>query len=404
MRVVYFFRAGGTVSGVNKKVTSQIQSLRANGVNCIAYSIHSGDSPGIPDACTQAVEIPNFNHRIKFINKLRKELFITGLMEDQISLLEDNDFLYMRVPYPSFLLSRLLSRSRNCKIVFEYQTIEPLEYRSMGKYWYLIIDYMFGDAIRKYSDAIVGVTDEITQYELSRSGEINKPHITIGNGYFVESVSMRSPPEFSGNNLDLLCVSNVRPWQGLDRLIRGIATYPGATNVTLHIAGDGTELNRLKQIATELDISDNVKFHGYMTGEDLDNLYNICHIAVGTLGIHRKGLAQGSTLKSREYFSRGIPYIIASPDPDIPNDCPYIYMIPPDESPVSVDRIVEFAQRVYSDSEHPQRMRTFAIEHLDWSKKMYRLKRFFEILIGDSVEWPVDISDISSTKESGNAG
>ena len=148
-------------------------------------------------------------------------------MEKQISLLEDHDILYMRVPYPSLLLSRLLSRSRHCKIVFEYQTIEPLEYRSMGKYWYLIIDRLFGDAIRKYSDAIVGVTDEITRYQLSRSGNMNIPHITIGNGYHVESVSLRNPPDFSTNNLNLLCVSNVRHWQGLDRLIRGLAAYQG---------------------------------------------------------------------------------------------------------------------------------------------------------------------------------
>jgi glycosyltransferase involved in cell wall biosynthesis len=402
MSVVYFFRAAGKYSGVNKKVTSQIQSLRAAGVNCIAYIIYSGDSPDSSETFTQAIEVPHFNNRIKFINKIRRELFIIGLMESQISLLKDHDILYMRIPYPSFLLSRLLSRSRRCKIVFEYQTIEPLEYRSMGKYWYLFIDYLFGDDIRKYSDAIVGVTDEITRYELSRSGDINKPHITIGNGYYVESVSIRDPPEFSDHNLDLLCVSNVRLWQGLDRLIRGLAAYQGTTKVTFHIAGEGTELAHLKQIAADLDVLDNVIFHGIVTGGALEDLYNQCHVAIGTLGIHRKGLTQGSTLKSREYFARGIPFIIASSDPDIPSDYPYVCTIPPDESPVSIERIVEFAQRICRDSEHPQIMRSYASEHLDWSKKMCGLKRFLELLIGDNANSSADTSAHSSTKKSGD--
>ena len=148
----------------------------------------------------------------------------------------------------------------------------------------------------------------------------------------------------------------------------------------------------------ELDVVDDVIVHGIVTGEALGDLYNNCHVAVGTLGIHRKGLTQGSTLKSREYFARGIPYIIASPDPDIPNDYPFIYMVPLDDSPVCIDRIIEFAQRACSDIEHPERMRSFALEHLDWSKKMCLLKGFLEQLIGDSADRPVDTPVVSSTK------
>ncbi len=113
----------------------------------------------------------------------------------------------------------------------------------------------------------------------------------------------------------------------------------------------------MKEIATDLNVSDRVIFHGFQTGESLAKLYDTCHLAVGSLGLHRIGLTQGSILKSREYCARGIPYMIACTDPDIPDDFPYICMVPPDESPVCIENVVEFANKVYDDQDHPKKMR-----------------------------------------------
>ena len=248
MKVIYIFRSGNSLSGVHRKVNSQMQLLRANGVNCVTHNICSG-CPQINNNNARTFAIPDYTSRIKILNKFKRELFVIAHLGDQISSLNSQDIIYMRIPYPSFFLSRLLSQKRACKIVIEHQSIEPLEYRSIEKYWYLFIDYLFGDAIRMYSDGIVGVTDEITQYELMRAGNPKKPNITIGNGYDVESVTVRNPPILSDKNLDLLCVSSVKPWHGVDRLIRGLAIYRGPKKVTLHIAGEGPELPRIKKIS-----------------------------------------------------------------------------------------------------------------------------------------------------------
>ena len=192
---------------------------------------------------------------------------------------------------------------------------------------------------------------------------------------------MRRYVPYRGEDLHLLCVANISRWHGLDRLIRGLGAYHGPTRVTLHIAGDGSELPNLKKIINQLDITDQVIFHGLTTGKDLDDLFNICHIAVGSLGMHRKGLTQTSELKAREYCARGIPYIIACADPDFPDDFPYLYRFLSDESPVDIERIIEFTQKVYKDPEHPQKMRAYAVEHLDWSVKMKILKTFLETLV-----------------------
>jgi len=289
----------------------------------------------------------------------------------------------MRIQYPSLLLSRLLSRVRTCKIVIEYQTIEPVEYRLNGKYLYLFIDLFHGDAIRKYSDAIVGVTDEITQYQLNRSGITNKPHITIGNGFDVASVPVRDARHYDTTELYLLCVANVSKWHGLDRLLKGIAEYRGNTRIIFHIVGDGDEILPLIQLVEKLNIRNLVKFHGFKTGKELDTLFNTCHVAVGSLGIHRLGLHEASILKAREYCARGIPYIIACADPDFPDDFPYIHRVSPNDSPLDIEKIIEFSQTAYTDPDHPEKMREYALEHLDWSVKMKTLKAFLETLVGE---------------------
>jgi glycosyltransferase involved in cell wall biosynthesis len=301
-----------------------------------------------------------------------------------LSQLTNQDIVYLRNPYPFFEVSRIMRKSRGCKIVIEYQTIEPLEFRLNRKYWYLFLDFLFGNSIRHYSDAIVGVTNEITQYQLKRCEYHDKPHITVGNGIDVASVPLKHYTSQTVHNLHLLFVANVSRWHGIDRLALGLANYDGPINITLHIAGKGAELPNLNRLIKDCKISEKIIFHGFTAGAALDNLFNTCHIAVGSLGIHRIGLTESSTLKVREYCARGIPWIIACKDPDFPDDFPYIHRIPADESPVRIEEVIEFAKRVYADPDHPQKMREYAVEHLDWSVKMKKLKAFLESLVEES--------------------
>jgi glycosyltransferase involved in cell wall biosynthesis len=244
-----------------------------------------------------------------------------------------------------------------------------------------MIDFLFGDLIRHRMDGIVGVTDEITSYEIKRSRDQSKPHITIGNGIDVKNIHARSPPSFSGDELQLLCLASVSHWHGLDRLIRGLALYKGGTKTRLFIAGDDSkELNRLKIIVKELLLEDRVIFTGFMSGIALDHLFDITHIAIGTLGMHRNNMKEGSTLKAREYCARGIPFLYGCSDPDFSNDFPYILWVPADESTINIDEIIRFASNVYSDPQHYIKMRAYAEKELDWSVKMLRLKEFCETL------------------------
>jgi len=384
MRLLYIYRELGNMnSGVNRKISAQVRYLSKYGIDSTIYPIIKTRAPThLTDNRNRLLQIPGIKEFSSTFEKIYREYQCNKTLEVLISSLFSDDFIYLRTPYPSPHLSIILQKKRKCKIIIEYQDIEPNEYRSKGKYWYLLIDSLFGDALRRYTDAIVGVTEEITQYELKRSGETDKPHITIGNGIDSKSVPVRNFRENNNSQLHLICVANVSRWHGLDRLLNGMAIYRGNSHIFLHIAGEGADIPSLKQLVEKLNLQNHVIFHGFITGIDLDILFNSCHIAVGSLGIHRKGLTQTSELKAREYCARGIPYIIACADPDFPEDFSYIHKVPPDESPIDIEIISKFAREICAGRDHPQKMSAYAMEHLDWSIKMKKLKEFLESLEG----------------------
>jgi hypothetical protein len=119
-----------------------------------------------------------------------------------------------------------------------------------------------------------------------------------------------------------------------------------------------------------------VIFTGHLTGSRLNEIFDFCHIAVGSLGIHRIGMKEACVLKVREYYSRGIPFVYGYRDPDICESDQNTLQIPGNESPVDMDRLIEFVDQIYCDLEHPVNMRKFAEQNLDWSIKIKNLFNF----------------------------
>lgn len=173
-------------------------------------------------------------------------------------------------------------------------------------------------------------------------------------------------------------------WHGTDRFIRGLhehnAHYANSTKIVPHIVGDRPELPYLMDLTNNLGLNENVIFHGFKSGKELDEMFDMCHIALDALAGFRKGLTETSSLKSREYCARGIPSIASSKDVDFPDEWDHVQKIPDDETPIDMRTIIDFANRVMADSEHPKKMRKSAEEHLDWTAKMKILKEFLETL------------------------
>ena len=361
-------------AGYKKKIAAQIRAIETLGVQVISVDI--AHSSLISD---------NDKEKLSGSGIRRTYRRRTRLLEICAGLIESGsiDLVYARYPGGDSVFHRFAVKYGNL-IVSEHQSLETQELRTARKGFRLLSEEIYGKKVLRTLSGIVGVTQEICDYEVARSGVPGKPYLVSGNGIDVDSVPVRTPPEYDGKNLDLLCVAQVAKWHGLDRLIKGIAEYRGNENVRLHIVGDGSEIPNLKKLVTDLKLGDSVFFHGFKTGEELDVLFDKCHIAIGSLGAHRKGLTETSELKAREYCSRGIPFFCSVPDADFPEDFPYALRVPSVEETIDMNKILTFVKSVCCDQRHPHIMREYALENLDWSIKMKRLVGFLERIISSS--------------------
>lgn len=318
---------------------------------------------------------------------LKTWLYAYRVLSRLIQTSDKDEVVYIRTPLPYLLTTLILKRVHQCKVVFEVQ--DNLSYKNsisihqsmlqngMLMSLQLLLD-LFGKTGFKSADGIVSVTNEITKQMRSWTND-KLQYLTLGNGLSVSSQTLCKVPKLV-SEYHVICVASFQFYHGIDRFIRGMYEYSGDKTINLHIVGDGPELSNLKSLTSELHLESHVIFHGFKSGSDLDAMFDQCHIAIGSLAGFRVNLNELSSLKSREYCARGIPFLMASKDADFPEIWEYIQMVPADESPINMNTVISFAERVMADPDHPQKMRTYAEDHLDWLAKMKVLKEFLESL------------------------
>jgi hypothetical protein len=112
-------------------------------------------------------------------------------------------------------------------------------------------------------------------------------------------------------------------------------------------------------------LQDKIIFHDAIFGQQLDDVFNQCQFAIGSLGRHRSGITVIKTLKNREYATRGIPFIYSEQDSDF-DQLPYVLKAPADESPIDIQQIVDFMNHF---TMKPEDIR-HTVEHLTWTIQM----------------------------------
>ncbi|MDI9392451.1 MAG: glycosyltransferase family 4 protein [Synergistota bacterium] len=376
MRVKYLAVYDGKPgTGVTRKILSQALALNLNGVSTDLVLL-SRDTP-----LELKNKVESFTLKTPpYKNTLEKISFLRGIAQAVRKYSNECDIIYFRGLLPSPFLSHELASRRKAKVVFEIQSIEEFEARMIKSWFRYWMTRIYSGSVLKYCDGIVGVTDEITNHYYTISNNPGMQAMTSGNGVCVADVPLRKAPEFRDGKLDLLCVGKIADWHGIDRLIKGMAES-GTENIRLHIVGEGQGIKNLIGTVQSHGLEERVIFHGFKTGNQLDSMFDKCHIGIGSLGIHRKGLAETAELKVREYCARGFPFINSASDKDFPPDFRYRLQVPPGEGPVDVGIVRAFAEEVFKEENHPSAMRSFALEKLDWKVRMKELAGFFEVVL-----------------------
>jgi len=286
------------------------------------------------------------------------------------------DYFYIRYQLGSFSFIKFLQHLRttnpNAKIILELPTYPyDLELQGTRAKLKSIQDKWARKKLNAYVDRILTYSQEDEIFGVKT--------IQTANGIDVESVHTISPPPYDGQILKMVGVANVSPWHGYDRVIQGMKHYREQYKILpffFDIIGNGVSLPELRNLVTQLNLGENVRFLGVKKSAELDQLLNSYHVAISSLGFHRID-GDTTTLKSREYCARGLPFISSHIESDINVEFPFIFYGSNDDIPINLADVKNFFDNIIAT--HPNyagEMRHFAETTLTWDMKIAPLVNY----------------------------
>jgi glycosyltransferase involved in cell wall biosynthesis len=202
--------------------------------------------------------------------------------------------------------------------------------------------------------------------ELSRGpsfARLRGRRAVIGNAVDLRAFPEQPPPRNDRPTL-VFVGSPWQPWQGVDKVLRLAARRP---QWQFELAGP------VRREATS-----NVRWHGTVPREEAVRLMGGADVGIGTLALHRKGLAEASALKLREYLAVGLPVVYGNEDRDVDPLEPWVLRLANTESNVEdgLERIDRFVDEVRG-----RRVPRAQIGHLDAAAKERTRLDFFQELV-----------------------
>lgn len=370
MNILFLIYHGfSEVSGISKKIKYQIKGLRQLGhtVYVCSYSI---DGRG---------------HRIRYIDDEPLQDFGTGRLAAlrkrccygavvKFAKEKGIDFVYARSFHnanPFTIKMFRAFKKAGTKSVIEIPTYPyDQEYSGTARTarTELMVDRIFRYRLARQTDAIVTFTKEKRIF--------GQRTICISNGIDPDMIPLRKGKKDNDGSLNFIGVAEVHYWHGFDRFIAGMGEYyknGGTREMTFHIVGgiadcemhDSEHAPGFAELAEKYGITDRIVYHGQKFGAELDELFNNADFAVASLGRHRSGITHIKTLKNREYAARGLCFIYSETDDDFDSK-PYIVKAPADESPVDINKVIDF---IGQTTITPKEIRD-SIDNLTWKKQM----------------------------------
>lgn len=370
MKIAYIYtliQLGKESMGITNKINAQIMEFQRSGINVDLKLCY-------------------------YISKSKRILPFQTNSADWFSMRKDllnYDGLYIRFSTFDFQLLRTLKwikrKNQKSKIVLEIPTY-PYEEELNGRNRLI----QFRD--RLYRHFLTGKIDRIVTFSDDKVLFGIKTIITC-NGVDIDRIKRHVHVRNDENRFDLCMVAAFERWHGADRLIKGLVDYYKSRNgspdetankldVYLHMVGKGSDklMNQLYTLAGDPLVAGRVKFYGYKKGAELDEIFDGCDMAVASLGLHRLNIKGASTLKTREYLGRGIPFAYSSVVFEFEkNPVDFAIQISTDENNVDINQLIDFYRGVINEygDRLTEVIRDYGIEHVSLKKAMKPVEEYY---------------------------
>lgn len=305
------------------------------------------------------------NGFISLFKRLIKTIKINNLFKKEVlNYYYSNDFQYCYIRrigfFVIFLKSMFKKISKKTKIIYEIPTYPLDKYDSfLINFSQKIEMFIFNLFIKKYITVIPVM--------LQNDAVLDKKMISIYNSVDYDNYKHIdiTKPELK-KIFNILIVAHILPWHGYDRLINSIKEYNGKYNVHVDIySGFNSETIKLQNLVRKYNLESKINFLGQKPiNEILENISKY-HIAMGSLGYHRRSGKYDTSIKNKEYCAMGLPCVCSSKDLSFPNNYKYIYMVSNDDKNFDIDEIISWYKKIYK-YDYKNEMRMYAQDKLNF--------------------------------------
>jgi glycosyltransferase involved in cell wall biosynthesis len=274
-------------------------------------------------------------------------------------------FVFIRHPFVVNQLSylrflRAAWRSK-CKVVVEIPTFPyRRELKGLPSKLIYFAECLCNNRLKRYVSFVLYSGDKrdtihgIRCRQLLNVGDIDRTPI--------------SRASFCGRTLRLVAVSGCMTYNAYERVIEGLHRYYMTERqviVEFHLGGTGPDHAKYVALVKKYSLAKHVFFYGPVFGEEKDRLFEAMHVGISCLGMHRIGLSGGSPLKTADYGSRGIPFVLSYDDPMFSGQA-FCLNVPPTEEGIDVGALVEWYVRNDFDADV---IRKFTVDKVSWKKQ-----------------------------------
>ncbi|GKG75417.1 glycosyltransferase family 1 protein [Parabacteroides sp. AM58-2XD] len=356
-------------NGISKKIHYQVDALKACGLD--VQTCYLSESDGNKYRMIDNAILCDYGRGIK--GKLLKRIEFNSIADYAIN--EGIRFVYIRSdhnanPFTIKMVKKM--RKADIRVVMEiptypYDNETPSSERKLQRF----LDKYFRNSLAKQLCRIVTFSDYKSIFGTST--------IQISNGVDFNKIKLKQKTNDTSHELHLIGVAEIHYWHGFDRLVQGLVNYYKKTpdyKVFFHLVGNffgEREKNDILPLIETNHLEPYIILHGAKHGEELDQLFEQSDMAIGSLARHRSGITNIKTLKNREYAARGLSFIYSEQDSDF-EDKPYILKVPADESPIEVNKIIEFYKKL---NPIPLEIRS-SILSLSWEAQMNKVIKAIE--------------------------
>lgn len=274
------------------------------------------------------------------------------------------DYCYIRrLVFDLLIMSKTIRyMSRTTKILYEWPTVPLDHYAAWFKNFAQQLEVLYYKVFVKkaiYKEIVI-LQNDIKQ--------IPKVY-PISNCIDIHKFQLHKQKPLVKDGIHFVGIAHLMNWHGYDRFIKSLKAYKGDTKVTFTIISQDTEENiKVKKLVKEYQLEDQIIFKDKCTFEELDQVIDDYHIAIGGLAYHRRGAKYDTSIKNKEYCAWGIPFVCACIDRSFPEDFKYLHKVAADESLIDIEAIINWYKNIYA-LDYRSEMYDYAKEHLNFAKE-----------------------------------